>query len=271
MEMKGNALVIGGGSGICRATAIGFAMVGVTALVVADVDLKAAERTADASKNVATNPDFVAKAIEVDISIPDQVQKATTVMIETFGRIDYCVNGAGITSAIPRPIADIDFAQFQKIQDVNVNGTFLVLKAVSASMASQEPRVIDERQPERGVSRGSIVTVASVLSCRAIPNTASYTTSKHAILGLTRAAAMDNIKNGIRVNCVCPSWVNTPMVERTCESAPGFDKLIQSQLPMGRMGTPEEIADAIIFLCSPRASWVNGSNMMVDGAMSVCP
>jgi NAD(P)-dependent dehydrogenase (short-subunit alcohol dehydrogenase family) len=86
-----------------------------------------------------------------------------------------------------------------------------------------------------------------------------------------RYIALDNVKHSIRVNCVCPSWVDTPLVQRACEQAPGLDQAIVQQIPMGRLGLPEEIADAIIFLCSPKASWVNGSSFMVDGAMTAAP
>ncbi|KAF3003333.1 hypothetical protein E8E14_000511 [Neopestalotiopsis sp. 37M] len=267
----GNALIIGGGSGICRATAITFAKEGAQGLLVADIDLDAAQKVAEESRAVATNPSFVAEAVRVDVTIPDSVRQTAALCVDKFGRIDYCVNGAGITSPAPIPIAEVDFEQFKRVQDVNVNGTFLVLNVVSATMASQKPHAVDESNPSRGLTRGSIVNVASVLSFKALPRTASYTTSKHAIVGLTRTAALDNIANDIRVNCVCPSWVDTPMVQRQCEATPGFDRLIQSQLPMGRMGAPEEISDAILFLCSSKASWVNGSSLMVDGAMSIRP
>ncbi|KAH7304792.1 hypothetical protein B0I35DRAFT_400969 [Stachybotrys elegans] len=269
MTMNGNAFVIGAGNGICRATAIAFAKEGVKGLLVADLDLDAALRTAEECKAAAQNPDFVVKGIQLDVSLPEAVKDATSLMVETFGRIDYCVNGAGITSASPTHISKIDFKQFQKVYDVNVNGTFLVLNAVSDVMATQEPRPNDETQPGRGTSRGSIVNVASITSTAALPRTASYTSSKHAVLGLTRAAAIDNLENGIRVNCVCPSWVDTPMTQRACDNTPGFDRLVKSQLPMGRMAMSEEIADSIIFLASSKASFITGSSLMVDGALSI--
>ncbi|KAJ8133519.1 hypothetical protein O1611_g109 [Lasiodiplodia mahajangana] len=248
MNIDGYALVIGGGSGICRATSIAFAKEGARGLLVADIDVEAAKKTAADSKDSATNPGFRAEAIELDVTIPDSV------------------TGKGFAH-----IADTQFDQFQKVLDVNVNGLFHVMSAVSAAMKNQEPRDVDASMPVRGKSRGTIVNLASVSSFRALPHAASYTTSKHAVVGMTKVAALDNIPYNIRVNCVCPSWVDTPMLSRISDVTKDFDKMVLSQLPMGRLPAPEEIADAILFLSSPRSSWVNGSSMVVDGAMTIRP
>ncbi|KAI0102438.1 hypothetical protein GGR51DRAFT_550502 [Nemania sp. FL0031] len=271
MNIDGYAFIIGGGSGIGRATSIAFAKEGARGLLVADIDEDAAKKTADDSKSSATNSEFRAEAVKLDVTLPESVQSAIQYMVETFGRIDYCVNGAGITGSGLAHIADTNFDQFQKVLDVNVNGLFHVMTAVTTVMKNQEPRVVDADMPVRGVSRGTIVNMASVSSFRGLTHAVSYTTSKHAVLGLTRLAAMDNIRYNIRVNCVCPSWVDTPMLSRISATTPGFEKMTLSQLPMGRLAAPEEIADAILFLSSPRSSWVNGSSMMVDGAMTIRP
>ncbi|KAI0016761.1 hypothetical protein F4780DRAFT_661738 [Xylariomycetidae sp. FL0641] len=269
MALPGNALVVGAGSGICRATAVAFAKEGVAGLMVADVNLDAALKTAEEAKLVATNPKFDFKAIRVDVSQQNSVREAIATMTATFGRIDYCVNGAAITGHSFCSISEMDLDMFKQVQDVNVNGTLVVMSEASKAMLLQEPLVIDETMPSRGEIRGSIVNMASVLSTRALPGVGAYSTSKHAVEGLTRAAAIDNIPHKIRVNCVCPSWVETPMVTSSCDSMPGLSEVLQSQLPMGRLGLPEEVADCIMFLCSPKASWVNGSSMAVDGAMSI--
>ncbi|KAI1352322.1 hypothetical protein F5Y01DRAFT_324541 [Xylaria sp. FL0043] len=271
MNIGGCAFVIGGGSGISRAASIAFAKEGARGLLVADIDLEDARRTVSDSKTAATNPEFRAEAFQLDVTLPDEVQKAVTYMVETFGRIDYCVNGAGIMGKGFAHIADTSFDQFQTVLDVNVNGLFHVLSAVSAAMKNQEPQPVDASSSVRGMSRGAIVNIASVSSFRGLPYASSYTTSKHAVVGLTRVAALDNTKYNIWVNCVCPSWVDTPMVTRIANVTEGFDKVMLSQLPMGRLAAPEEIADAIIFLSSPRSSWVNGSSMVVDEAMSIRP
>ncbi|KAI0390773.1 hypothetical protein F5Y17DRAFT_443230 [Xylariaceae sp. FL0594] len=271
MNIDGYALVVGGGSGIGKATAIGFAKEGAQGVLVADIDLEAATKVAADSKASATNPDFRAEAVQVDVTVPDSVQHAVSYMVETFGRIDYCANTAGVTGKGLKYIGDTSFEQFQTVLDVNVNGLFHVMNAVLAVMKNQEPRALDPNLPVRGLSRGTIVNMASVSSFRGVPHAVSYTTSKHAVVGLTRVAALDNVRHNIRVNCICPSWVDTPMLSRISSVTEGFEKMAVSQTPMGRLAAPEEIADAILFLASPRASWVNGSSMVVDGALSIRP
>ncbi|KAI0141130.1 NAD(P)-binding protein [Hypoxylon sp. NC0597] len=270
MDLTGYALVFGGGSGISRATSMIFAKYGARGLMVADINLESATKVANESKAVATHPNFRAEAVQVDVTVPDSVQHATEATVRAFGRIDYCVNGAGVVGETS-DLIDHNTDQFQRVMDVNVRGSFLAMKAVSAVMASQEPFLIDPDNPVRGISRGSIVNIGSVASFVALPQAIGYITSKHAVLGLTRTAALDNIKHNIRVNCVCPSWVDTPMIEELLARVPPFKEIIRAQLPMGRMALPEEVADVIAFLCSPKSSWVNGSNFTVDGAMTLCP
>ncbi|KAL7619835.1 hypothetical protein AAE478_010380 [Parahypoxylon ruwenzoriense] len=270
MELTGNALVFGGASGICKAVCMALAKAGVQGLLVADINFEAATETAIAAKAYATNPGFRAESVEVDVSVQDSVERATEEMVQIFGRIDYCVNGAAIVGLLS-DIASSDLESFRKVIDINVQGSFLVLKSVTGAMISQEPLANDTSLPTRGVTRGSIVNLASVASFVALPQAIPYVTSKHAVLGLTRNAAFDNIKHNIRVNCVCPSWVDTPMVTRLTNESPPMHQQIMSQLPMGRMGLPEEIADVVMFLCSTRSSWVNGSAFTVDGAMTLGP
>ncbi|OTA64862.1 NAD(P)-binding protein [Hypoxylon sp. EC38] len=270
MALTGYTLVFGGGSGISRATCMTFAKNGIPGLMVADINLESATKVANESKAVATHPNFRAEAVQVDVAVPDSVKRATEATVRAFRRIDYCVNGAGIVGEVAEA-TDYNNDEFQRVMDVNVRGIFLALKTVSAVMASQEPFPIDPENPARGISRGAIVNIGSVASFMAIPQSIGYITSKHAVLGLTRTAALDNLKHNIRVNCVCPSWVDTPMIEQLLTKVPSFKEMIRAQLPMGRMALPEEIADVIAFLCSSKASWVNGSNFTVDGAMTLCP
>ncbi|KAH9997690.1 NAD(P)-binding protein [Xylariaceae sp. FL0662B] len=268
MELTGCAFVTGGGSGISRAVCMAFAKCGVRGLFVADLNFKAAAETALECEAVATNPDFHSDAIQIDVAIPDSVQSAMNKMVDVFGRIDYCVNGAGVVGEM-KDIAESGLDSFRRTMDINIQGTFLVMKAASAAMASQEPLVIDATMPARGLTRGTIVNVASIASSIAMPKAVQYVASKHAVVGLTKSAAMDNIKHNIRVNCVSPSWVDTPMVQEFMSEFPESAGFMMSCLPMGRLGLPEEIADLIVFLCSPRASWINGTNITIDGAVTV--
>ncbi|KAI1125482.1 hypothetical protein F5Y10DRAFT_246880 [Nemania abortiva] len=268
MECTGFAFVAGGGSGIGKSVCLAFATGGVRGLVVADINLAAAIETAEACKKIAKSPDIKVEAVHMDVSLADSVQNAINFMVKNFGRVDYCVNAVGVLGE-HSDIAESGLESFQQTMNINTQGVFLVMRAASAAMAKQEPVLIDEARPVRGLSRGAIVNIGSIASYIVLPKSLQYVASKHAVLGLSRSGALDNIKHNIRVNCVCPSWVDTPMVSHVVNEFPPLHDFILSQMPMGRMGLPEEIADVIVFLCSPKASWINGANIVVDGAMTI--
>ncbi|KAH8783247.1 hypothetical protein F5883DRAFT_538165 [Diaporthe sp. PMI_573] len=268
MEITGSAFVTGGASGIGRATCLGFAKDGAVGLVIADVNLEGAQETAAQAKAVAVNPNFRVDAVHVDVANEDSVKAAIAHASKFLGRIDYGVHSAGIPGGTFDPIAKASFADFKHLLDVNVNGTFLFTSLMSAAMETQELKQVSQ-DPARGGSRGSIVNLASVSSFMAVANMVQYTSCKHAIIGLTKTAALDNAPLGIRVNCVCPTWTDTPMTRRATEVAPGLEQALLATIPLGRLGRPEEAADAVIFLCSPRASFTTGTGMVLDGGMTL--
>ncbi|OJJ83635.1 uncharacterized protein ASPGLDRAFT_67214 [Aspergillus glaucus CBS 516.65] len=255
MDITGNAFVVGGGGGIGKACALAFAKEGATVVVIADLDAKKAVEAAAECQALAPSAEFRAIGVQIDITQEDSVKTATDQVVQTFGRIDYCVNCAGIGVQQGVDIATLPLAEFRRFLDVNTVGIFLVTREVSTAMRAQEPRLVSSESPRRGTTRGAIVNLASVLSVVAAPGIIPYTASKHAVLGLTKNAALDNVSHGIRVNCVCPSWVDTPMVQQAEEGVQGLTEFIKSVVPMGRIAIPEEIADAIIFLASPRSSY----------------
>ncbi|KAI1467638.1 NAD(P)-binding protein [Daldinia caldariorum] len=269
-EFTGNAFVTGGASGISKAVCVALARRGVRGLVIADINLDLAMKAAAECKAVAINPEFRVEAYQLDVSDPESVQNAIDRMAETFGRIDYVVNGAAVLGEY-NEVSETGLDTLRRTFDVNVQGSFLVIKAATKVMAAQKPIVIDEALPARGVSRGVIVNIGSVVGLIGLPKIVQCVASKHAVIGLTKTAAIDNIKHNIRVNCVSPSWVDTPVVQSAIKGVPTLEKVISSHMPMGRMGIPEEIADVVLFLCSPSSSWVNGTNFVVDGAMTVGP
>ncbi|PTB63077.1 NAD(P)-binding protein [Trichoderma citrinoviride] len=252
MNINGNAFIIGGGSGIGRACALGLAKDGAIGILIADMNIEAATRAAAECRAAATAASFRAESCQVDVSQEESVIKTTSHMVATFGRIDYCINCAGIGVQFARPIAEADFDEFSRFLRIHVEGTFLLLRSVSKTMQFQELKPIDADSPGRGGTRGSIVTLGSGNSFAAAPDLVQYTTAKHAVLGVTKNAALDNASHGIRVNCVCPTWVETPMVQNARDGGVDIDSWVKGMVPLGRIATAEEVADAVIFLCLRR-------------------
>ncbi|KAL7944088.1 hypothetical protein V8C42DRAFT_358765 [Trichoderma barbatum] len=291
MDINGNAFIVGGGkhnphaadlsgssnhhvyvyqgSGIGRACAIGLAKGGAKDILIADMNVEAASRVAAECRGVATAPNFRSESLQIDVSQEESVEKATKYMVETFGRIDYCINCAGIGVQLARGISEADFDEFSRFLRIHVEGTFLLVRSVSAAMQLQELQSIDPGNPGRGGIRGSIVTLGSGNSFAAAPHLVQYTAAKHAVLGVTKSAALDNAAHGIRVNCVCPTWVETPMIQSAREGGVEIDNWVKGMVPLGRIATAEEVADAVIFFCSPRSSYATGCGFILDGGTTL--
>ncbi|KAI1745443.1 NAD(P)-binding protein [Xylaria scruposa] len=267
---SGIALITGAASGIGRETAFAFAEAGVTGVAFADLNEQGAQAAAEESKTYATNGDYRCIAIHVNICDEDSVQKMVDTAVKEFGRIDYCVNSAGIgnTSGAVMPNLKVDF--FSKIMDINVKGTMLCNRAVARAMAQQEPLTYTSRRyGTRSLGRGSIVNLGSTNSYVAVPGMMGYTTSKHAVIGVTKSAALDCAQFHIRVNALCPAWVDTPMMQASLVRVPTLGQLIKTASPLHRAAIPEEVADCIVFLCSPSASYINGAGLLVDAGLSL--
>ncbi|KAI7779335.1 hypothetical protein LA080_001006 [Diaporthe eres] len=256
-------------SGIGRACCLAFAKEGARGLVVADINLEGAQETAAQAKALAKDPGFRVDTVQVDICVEESVRTAVIHAAKYLGRIDYAVHSAGIPGGTFDPIAEASFADFKHLLDVNVNGTFLFNSLVSAAMKIQEPHQASATDPARGTTRGSIVNLSSVSEFMAVSNMVQYTTCKHAISGITKTAALDNAPLGIRVNSVCPTWTDTPMTRRATDVASGLEQALLATIPLGRLGRPEEAADAVIFLCSARSSFTTGSSLVLDGGMTL--
>ncbi|MCJ1391939.1 hypothetical protein MMC18_004806 [Xylographa bjoerkii] len=266
MDIGGNALVIGGGSGIGRACAVLLAKEGASGVVVADLAIEAARITIAECRTVAVNPEFQAKAVLVDVAQEDSVRDLFSETVSSFGRVDYCVNCAGIGAQKATDIASLSLAEFQRFLDINTTGMFLVTREASIVMRAQEMR---PSTPGRGTTRGAIVNLGSAASLVASAGVLPYTASKHAALGLTKNSALDNAAFGIRVNCVCPSWTDTPMIRRAMEGVEGLAKFIEGAVPIGRIAVPEEVADVVVFLCNTRSSYMTGCALIVDGGTTL--
>lgn len=241
------ALVTGGGSGMGRATAIAFAEEGAK-LAIADRDREGGELTARTIRNAGGQALF----IETDVAVSRQVEAMVAKTVETYGRLDCAFNNAGITGKFGLKVADCAEEDWARVLAINLTGVFLCMKYEIPQMLKQ--------------GGGSIVNNASVGALVGSPGAAPYVVSKHGVAGLTKSAALEYAKRGIRINAVCPGFIRTPMMERALVAGAGMsEKQMTAMEPIGRIGKPEEVAKVVVFLCSEDASYVIGLPMPVDG------
>jgi NAD(P)-dependent dehydrogenase (short-subunit alcohol dehydrogenase family) len=247
MRLKNKvAIITGGGSGIGRATAELFAKEGAK-VVVADFNADAAREVARAIKNSGNQ----AISVPVDVSEPSQVQRMVDAALEAYGGIDILFNGAAILAF--GTALDTDEKTWSLVMAVNLNGTFWCCKAVLPHMI------------KRG--GGSIINVSSSTGAHdAKGNTVAYVTSKGGVALMTKAMAIDHAKDNVRVNALCPGPTDTPMLRSVL--SPQEMEAFAATFPMGRMGRPEELAYAALFLASGEASFVTGAMMAVDGGQT---
>lgn len=240
------ALVVGASSGIGRASALALASAGAKVMLAAR---REAESEAVVEQIKASGGE--ASFVRADVAVPEDVEAMVAKTVERYGRLDCALNNAGVMGEIPK-LADVDDATFDRIVNINFKGVFLCMKHEIKQMLKQ--------------GSGSIVNTSSYLGLVAIPNAAIYTATKHAMLGMTKSAALGYAKDGIRVNAVCPTAIgDTDIVESIVKSYPHLLEPIVAQIPLGRMGRSEEVANAIVWLLSDAASLVTGHALPVDG------
>ena len=239
------ALVTGGASGIGRAAAILFSAKGAN-VVVADVTVEGGVETVRMIKNSGGAAIFV----KTDVSKPEETEALIKKSAEEFGRLDYAFNNAGIEGK-PAPLADGTEENWDRVISINLKGVWLCMKYEIQLMLKQ--------------GAGAIVNTSSVAGLVGFQGISPYVASKHGILGLTKTAALEYAKSNIRVNAVCPGVIKTPMIDRFTGGSKEAEKQMTATEPIGRLGTPEEIAEAAVWLCSDAASFVTGCAMTVDG------
>ncbi|KAL4933777.1 SDR family NAD(P)-dependent oxidoreductase [Aspergillus undulatus] len=260
-KFPGSALVTGAAGGIGAAIALAFVEAGCKRIAITDITSPALDEIR--SKLLSKGAENVV-SVPGDISSEEFVTSFIEQAYDAFGRLDYVVNVAGVMLNDFVRSTDISADQFDFINGVNYRGTWLVSRAVLKRMLKQEPVADDPAETWRAKSRGSIVNIASQLGVVSRPGAAAYCASKAAIIGLTRADAIDFSKDLIRVNCVCPGVVETPLTTSSPERIEAIAPAVNIA-PMGRMGDVREIADAVLFLSSSKASFVQGHALVVDG------
>ncbi|MDD5112273.1 MAG: SDR family oxidoreductase [Candidatus Altiarchaeota archaeon] len=239
------ALVTGGGSGIGRSAAIAFSREGAK-VVVADIQSDGGNETVALIKKSGGSAIF----IKADVSKAKEVEAMVKKAVEAYGALDCAFNNAGIEGA-SSPTADCTEENWDRTLGINLKGIWLCMKYEIPEMLKK--------------GRGAIVNTASIAGLVGFTNLPAYTASKGGVIQLTKAAALEYAKAGIRVNAVCPGVIKTPMIDRFTKGSKEAEAQFAAGAPAGRLGTPGEIAEAVVWLCSDKASFVTGHPMVVDG------
>ena len=241
------ALITGAASGIGRETALRFAALGA-AVVVADMNEEGGAETVRLLQENGAE----ALSVACDVSHQQDVARLLDKTVSRFGRLDCAVNSAGIGGPWER-IESYPPAAWQKVLAVNLTGVFYCMQEEIRHMAA---------------SSGSIVNIASIAGKRGLPNQSAYTASKHGVIGLTRVAAQEVARSNIRVNAVCPVYTRTPLFDTLIADNPRRAEKMLERIPMRRFGQPQEIADAVVWLCSEQSRFITGQALNLDGGMT---
>lgn len=242
------AFITGAGSGIGRSTALAFSQAGAQ-VVVAEVNQTSGQQVV----NIIRDSGREALFVPCNVASPAEIEAAIRKTIDTFGRLDIGINNAGIGGKFAKLI-DQTQQDFDQMMAVNVGGVFYGMQAQIRQMLVQ--------------GGGKIVNISSIAGVRGMPMGAPYSASKHAVIGLTKTAALEYVKHNIRINAVCPVYTHSGMVDELINTAPSMEERMRKMIPIGRFGQPEEIAQAILWLCSDENAFCTGQAIQMDGGFT---
>ena len=243
------ALITGGGSGIGRATAVAFARQGVQ-VVIGNRNVERGEETVAMIRKAGGTASFK----RTDVMVAAEIEALVEHAVKTYSRLDVAFNNAGIEGDLKPTLIDHTEANFDAVMDINVKGVWL-------SMKYEIPRMLEQ-------GSGAIVNCSSVAGVIGFPGIGIYVASKHAVVGLTKTAALEFSAKGIRINAVNPAVIDTEMVDRIADGMNMKKNDLTTFHPIGRIGRVEEVAEAVLWLCSDRASFVTGHSLIVDGGFT---
>ena len=218
-------------------------------MVVSDIDETAGNETVEMLTKAGGDALFV----KADVTHSQDVKKIVVESVEKFGSLDFAINNAGALSAEART-GDYSEEDWRRLIDINLTGVFLCMKYELQQMAKQ--------------NNGVIVNMASIAGITGFPRNSAYAASKHGVVGLTKSAAIEYARKGIRINAVCPGYTLTPMAETAMKLRGELEGELEKRVPLGRLGKPEEIAKAIIYLCSDSAAFILGHSLVLDGGIT---